>query len=35
VVQQHSVAGANRSGDVAQGAVADPARRELPDERIE
>jgi hypothetical protein len=35
VVQQHSVAGAHRSGDVAQGAVADAARRELVDERIE
>jgi hypothetical protein len=35
VVQQHSVAGAHRGRDVTKGAVADAARRELLDERIE
>jgi hypothetical protein len=35
VVQQHSVAGADRGRDVTKGAVADAAGRELLDERIE
>ena len=35
VVQQHSMAGADRGGDVAQRAVADAARGELLDQRVE
>ena len=35
VVQQHSVAGADRFGDLAQRAVADPGPRELRDQRVE